>query len=267
MRTYPDLYRIRYDSIAVSHGKRYFDQFETERKLFKQEVVVTEKIDGSQLAVGWKSDRPYLQGKNSHITEFDKRQAYAGAWDWAWTNLDKIEKLKGYLVFGEWAKVQHNLPYDSLPDWFVAFDVWDAKNKRFMDYDAMTKFVKDVGFAITPLLYRGRIKKDALLDIVRFQKSNYLSTEVLENTKFSLEEKHECKFIHHKGQTLERFLDGKVYMEGCVLKPIRGPKFTTVKKTTYWTNSAKLVVQEFLDEFLPDVHWTSSRKRLNKKSE
>lgn len=264
MLEYPNLLRIRYGHIAPAFGKRYFDEIGKEKDLFRGEMIVTEKVDGSQLAVGWKNDKPYIQGKNSHIAEFDKRKAYHGTWSWVWENIAKVEMLKGYLVFGEWLRVQHSLPYDDLPDWFVAFDVWDYENGKFMNWDAVTEFCKRVGFATVPELFRGKLKKEDLPTLVEGRRSQFSSSDILEKTRFNLEDRHEIQFSECKGKTTERFSDGRIFMEGCVVRPLQGPKFQTTKKTTYWTNCAKMVVQEFLDEFEENAHWTSTRMKENR---
>ena len=223
-------------------------------------------LHNSQLAVGWKNDAPYVQGKNSHLVEFDKRKAYHGVWSWIWDNVTKVEFMKGYLVFGEWLRVQHSLPYDSLPDWFAVFDIWDYKNAKFMNWDSVVEFCHERGLTTVPGLFRGKLKKDDLLRLVEGRKSNFSSSDILDRTRFGLEDRHEIQFSVCNGKTTERFSDGRIFMEGCVVRPLQGPKFQTTKKTTYWTNCAKMVAQEFLDGFEENAHWTSTRMKENRLS-
>jgi len=254
MFQYPNLLRIRYDHIAPAIQKRYF---ENPKDVFSQEVVVTEKVDGSQMAVGCKGNDgiPYLQGKNSHIGMDDKRKAYYGAWSWAWAHQAMIQKLKGYLAFGEWVRVQHSLPYDELPDWWIGFDVYDLKNKRFLAPLQAIKFLKEIGFATVPVLHVGKIKQQDVLKLVEGRKSNFLSFFDLQKTAFSAEELEQIR--------RERFADGKAFMEGCVIKSKDQPKFSG----DYWSNCGKVVTREFLDCFSEDSHWTSERMRENKLKE
>lgn len=263
MIEYPDLLRIRYDHISPAHGKRYFDEIGSYKDLFKQEVVVTEKVDGSQMAVGWKNDQPYIQAKNSHIPQMDKRKAYYGVWSWAWKNITRFEKLKGHLVFGEWVRVQHSLPYDDLPDWFIAFDVWDNIESKFLDFEEGQRFASSIGFSTIPVIYRGYLKYPELPELVEARKSNFSTSQLVDKTKFDDEERFHIRNYKVGDRWVERFADGNIFMEGCVVKPTHRPRFEKKKKTTYWTNSAKLVVQEFLDEFEEDSHWTSHRMREN----
>jgi hypothetical protein len=196
----------------------------------------------------------------------DKRYAYHGAWSWAWKNIDRIERIKGKLVYGEFLKIMHTCPYDSLPDWFVAFDCWDMINKKWMDYKQFEKFVDDIGFAHVPILYEGRIKYRDLPDLVEHKKSNFSTSKVLTETRFTAEEQAKILNARNRGKPIRRFENGIVAMEGCVIKPAHGPKTRTINKTTVWTNCAKLVVNGFLDELDADADWMTKNFRENKLS-
>lgn len=257
MNKYPKHYRIRYDHISVAYGKRYL---EDPRPLFRQkDLVLLEKLDGSQVGVGFKNGVPYLQGRNSHIPLGDKRKAYAKIWSWAWKNLEKIQQLQGYLLYGEFLRVQHNLPYDDLSDWVVFFDVYDMKKKRFIDTMVALDFIRDIGFEPCPVIYEGRVKYDELPGLVEQRKPAFLTHTELAKTRFTSTERAVI-------QAHDRFPDGRVYMEGCVVKPRASLKFAPVKSSVYWSNCAKFVSNEFLDCFSPDSHWTSERVRENKLS-
>lgn len=259
MHKYPKLLRIPYDHVMVSKGKRYHPKPKTFFK-GKIELSVTEKVDGSLVGVGYKGGMPYLQGKNTHIPQGDKRKAYYGIWSWAWKNLEKIQNLKGYIIFGEWMRVQHNLPYDHLPDWFIGFDVYEIKTKRFFDINSAHDFMEDIGFSHVPIIYEGKVAYEELPDLVQGQKSFFATTTDLFDMRFG---EDEIKQIKHANSG-ERFEDNKIYMEGCVIKPYHNPKYQIDKKTMWWQNCAKFVSQEFLDEFEEDCHWTSHRMRENK---
>lgn len=36
-----------------------------------------------------------------------------------------------YILYGEWCAARHTVTYDALPDWFLAYDVYDTKEGRF----------------------------------------------------------------------------------------------------------------------------------------
>lgn len=261
MKELPDLYRIRYDHILPEHAKRYVNN---PKKIFKQDCIITEKIDGSSLGIGFKNGSPYLQGKHSHIPMNDKRYAYYGAWSWAWENIEKIEQLKGKLLYGEWSRIMHTCAYDNLPDWFIAFDCWDMINKKWMDYWQFRKLVDKLDFAHAPLLHEGKIKYNELPSLVENRRSTFSTSKKLSETRFSPEEQDRILNARSMGKPIKRFEDGIITMEGCVIKPKQNPKTETINKTTIWTNCAKLVVNGFLRELDADADWVTKNFRENK---
>ena len=53
--------------------------------------------------------------------------------EWLATREDELFDALGshLMLFGEWCAAQHSLDYDTLPDWFMAFDVYDRREQRF----------------------------------------------------------------------------------------------------------------------------------------
>lgn len=179
MRKY-ELFRIPHQQIKIS-DKRYLNKHELER-LFKGKVHLEEKLDGSQMGISWKGGAPYVQTKNSHLLENDRRIAFKGAWRWVWAHIEQVERLRGFTVFGEWLYIQHNLHYDVLPSFFIAFDVWDNKQGKYLDLNNKSKFLADRGFQQAPLLWSGRLNPDVVFEILTGEhyQSRFSSSESVE---------------------------------------------------------------------------------------
>lgn len=43
---------------------------------------------------------------------------------------------QGYILYGEWLQITHTVLYDALPDWFIAFDLYDIQSARFLSTQA-----------------------------------------------------------------------------------------------------------------------------------
>jgi len=180
MKEYYNLLRLRFNHIQINTGKRYID-VNLEKDLFKsKELVAEEKIDGSQTAIGWKSGKPYAQARSGHLPDFDKRVAFDGFWSWIWANVEKIERTKGHLVFGEWMKPMHSVLYDDLPDFFIAFDVYNLKSGKYLNFDEKTKFLTVCGISQIPVLHIGKIRKEDVPNLVDGKKSSFSLTENME---------------------------------------------------------------------------------------
>jgi hypothetical protein len=60
------------------------------------------------------------------------------------------------MLFGEWCFAVHSVRYDALPDWFLAFDVYDREAGRFWSAERRDVLVHELGLARVPELARGR---------------------------------------------------------------------------------------------------------------
>jgi len=119
--------------------------------------LVQEKVDGSNLGIGFNGDgSPYLQTRgqvadphtmNIYSTSQERNVKYAI--QWAWEHLEQIQKLPPtWMVYGEWMRYRHTVPYYELPDWFIAFAVHDGE-KFLLPQDTLV-FLRGLGFRVPP---------------------------------------------------------------------------------------------------------------------
>lgn len=76
----------------------------------------------------------------------------------------------------------HGMEYDSLPEWFLAFDIYIPEEKKFLDSFIAEKHLKNAGFCTVPTLKSVK---------------NYQELEILANEKscFSSKEKREGVYV------------------------------------------------------------------------
>ncbi|GFI08789.1 MAG: RNA ligase family protein [Lachnospiraceae bacterium] len=145
-------------------------------QLLSQEVYVEEKIDGANLGISFGGDGKLLfQNRGSILYPPLEGQ---------WAILEKwVEKYEEamfeyladrYILFGEWCYVTHSIYYDSLPDWFVGFDVFDKKSYRFLSVKNRNQIMKQIGICFVPALGQGIFKIEQLKGF--FGKSQYSSS-------------------------------------------------------------------------------------------
>lgn len=122
--------------------------------LLKGHVTIDEKIDGGVLGLAWSGDAPLVVGKHSMVNYDVSSKKFYGLGQWIYENYEKISEIPlGWIVYGEWMRARHNIPYDSLPDYFVGFDVWNGH--KFFDIIERSTFLRDIGFAEVPFIYSG----------------------------------------------------------------------------------------------------------------
>ncbi len=78
-----------------------------------------------------------------------------------------IETLSpGWILFGEWCFAKHSIYYDKLPDWFLAFDVFDMANHEFLSTIRRNKVAESLGLATVPRLAAGRFNRNEILELI-----------------------------------------------------------------------------------------------------
>lgn len=135
--------------------KKCFTEEEV-RILLKGHVTFDEKIDGGVLGLAWEG-APLAVGKH-HMINYDisSKKKFYGLRQWIYENYEKIAEIPlGWIVYGEWMRSQHNIPYIDLPDYFIGFDIWDGDKRRFLNCIDRTLFLDALGFAKVPTIYSG----------------------------------------------------------------------------------------------------------------
>ncbi|NKC14499.1 MAG: DNA ligase [Gammaproteobacteria bacterium] len=144
------------------------------------DVVVEEKVDGANLGISLHDTGTLrVQNRGQYL-----EQPYAG----------QFSRLRGWLamyqtgllsiltpdltLFGEWCAARHSVGYDRLPDWFVAFDVYDRRAEGFWDTERRDAIVANAGLHSVAILTRGRFALQALRSLLDSAPSAYRSGSV-----------------------------------------------------------------------------------------
>src|SRR5574343_518701 len=101
--------------------------------LLQHAVVVEEKLDGANMGISFSSEAVlHVQNRGQYLNKPYGGQ-FSRLYEWlAIREGDLFDALGDRLIlFGEWCAAQHSLDYETLPDWFLAFDVYDRDEQRF----------------------------------------------------------------------------------------------------------------------------------------
>lgn len=134
-------------------GKKCLTEAEV-NVLLDGHTVFEEKVDGGIVGIAWDGEKHLAIGKHSMISPYDNSKKFYGLNGWIYQNYEKIQKIpKGWIIFGEWLRAKHNIFYNNLPDYFIAFDIWDGY--RYLDLHNRSDMLHKLGFAEVPLIYSG----------------------------------------------------------------------------------------------------------------
>jgi ATP-dependent RNA circularization protein (DNA/RNA ligase family) len=125
--------------------------------LLQTGVVVEEKLDGANL--GFSIDAQgqlQVQNRGQYLTEpytgqFSRLVSWLGQHRHGLA--DHLDS--GLILFGEWCAARHSLDYQTLPDWFLVFDVYERTQQQFWSTQRRNALAEKLGLAHVPELFRG----------------------------------------------------------------------------------------------------------------
>jgi RNA ligase-like protein len=144
------------------------------------EVLVEEKVDGANLGISLTPDgRLRAQSRGNYLAPGKSHAQWNLLWPWLGQRQAALEDgLRGDLIlFGEWCYARHSVSYDTLPDWFLAFDIFEIQSKRFWSVERRNQWTKDRDIVPVPQLRRGRFQKNQLPALMGQSKVGHVPME------------------------------------------------------------------------------------------
>ena len=165
--------------LAVLHGVSIRSDkvlSEREREIFlSHSLIVEEKIDGANLCIYFdRIGSIQLLNRSYHL-----REPFSGQWGklthWLSEKVNILFDILGdeRVLFGEWCYARHSVTYDRLPDWFIAFDVFDKSAERFWSVSKRNELLMQSSISHVPEIGRGLFnlfELEQLLSQSRFSK-------------------------------------------------------------------------------------------------
>ncbi|MEX1214731.1 RNA ligase family protein [Saccharospirillum sp.] len=171
---FPHTPHITWLGKGMPRGDKVLASHEVE-VLLSGKVRVEEKLDGANLGISLGTDGALrAQNRGQYLLEpFIGQFSRLGSWlaqhQWALT-----EKLNSDLIlFGEWCAAKHSLDYESLPDWFLVFDVYDRRAGRFWSSARRNSLAAKLELSVVPSVYEGSASLPALKKILATSTSRY----------------------------------------------------------------------------------------------
>lgn len=164
-RKYAKTYRIPVPQFDVK-GKLFLSGPEI-RLLLAGRVIIEEKMDGANTGIIRHKKGFHLQKRGSLVGQSEHEQ-FNFFHHWANVlNYDRIMEVPpGHLIYGELCYAVHHLFYDSLPDYFLVFDIYKFKGGKWLNRSERDEFCQYYGFFQVPLITEGYFDKEELIDLM-----------------------------------------------------------------------------------------------------
>jgi ATP-dependent RNA circularization protein (DNA/RNA ligase family) len=133
-------------------------------ELMRRPASIEEKLDGACLGISAGEDGALrAQNRGSYLEPGGPPQ-FRRLWPWLAERQVALEEAlgQGLILFGEWCFARHTAAYDALPDWFLAFDVYEREAGRFWSRERRDELARKAGIATVPLLATGSFDRPGI---------------------------------------------------------------------------------------------------------
>ena len=127
-----------------------------EIKLFLgQSIIVEEKIDGANLGIYINKNYEILVQNRSHYvnSSYHPQFKILDKWIHQHTNdLLNILEIDNEILYGEWMYFKHSIHYTDLPDYFLAYDIFNITLGTFISREKLNERLKDTSIQQVPII-------------------------------------------------------------------------------------------------------------------
>lgn len=123
------------------------------------DVVIEEKLDGANVGLSVDFDGTLrVQNRGSFLSWDSIHPQFKPLPRWLAEHSEVLTAglRHGLILFGEWCYAKHSISYTKLPDWFIAFDVYDRNAGEFWSSQRRDVLARRLGLAVVPRLAAGR---------------------------------------------------------------------------------------------------------------
>lgn len=140
---------------------------------FANPVHVEEKVDGANIGFSLSSAGEIRAQNRGNYIDHTAHKQFQPLRQWIKNHEDSLFEMlhEGRMLFGEWCYATHTIPYCKLPDWFLAFDIYDLSSGKFLGRDQRHDLLKGTDIAEVPYLGRMRINKQTIVEMLSEQQS------------------------------------------------------------------------------------------------
>lgn len=135
------------------------------------QLHLEEKVDGANLGISITEDWKIVFQNRSHYVTYETSSQFKGlkAWQDAHCgDLFMILEPNRHILYGEWCYAKHSIHYTELPNYFLAFDIFDKVKNKFYSREKFYQVMNRTGIPVVPLVAK-----------VKFGNKNELHDELM----------------------------------------------------------------------------------------
>lgn len=143
---------------------KHLDEAESLRFIADGSLIVEEKIDGTNVGIHFNEAGELVLQCRGHIVAEGMHPQYDLFKQWAAVKRHALQERLGtqFILFGEWVYARHSIAYRRLPHYFFEFDVYDKRQKAFLDLNRRLRLLEGAGIRTVPVLHSGSLQRTDL---------------------------------------------------------------------------------------------------------
>jgi len=119
-------------------------------------VIVEEKVDGANLGISLCpfSGQVMVQNRSHYITQGEHSQ-FSMIPAWIEEHRGELTRILGegdLIIYGEWLAARHSIPYQKLPGYFVAFDIYCKSTGKFFSRRRFHSTLQNTRIPVVPVI-------------------------------------------------------------------------------------------------------------------
>ena len=121
-------------------------------------VAMEEKVDGANLGISVDPETMQFRVQNrSHFVNSKTHRQFGTLDSWLSEHSEGLFEVLGsepgcYVLFGEWLYATHSIAYTRLPDYFLAFDLYDREASKFLSWRERNRRLEGTGIHTVRLI-------------------------------------------------------------------------------------------------------------------
>lgn len=124
-------------------------------------LVVEEKVDGANCGISFdENGQLLLQSRGHYLLGGHRERHFNLLKTWANTHSSIFHDVLGnqFVMYGEWMYAKHTVFYDSLPHYFMEFDIFDRSRGVFLSTVSRRELLKGLPIMPVPVLFEGGLQ-------------------------------------------------------------------------------------------------------------
>ncbi|WP_373546219.1 RNA ligase family protein [Chamaesiphon sp.] len=141
-------------------------------------VVIEEKVDGANAAISFDAQgQLLLQSRGHYLTGGSRERHFNLFKQWTHSHYAALWDVLGdrYILYGEWLYAKHTVFYDSLPHYFLEYDLLDRSGNQFLSTAARRQLLQGLALASVPVLLEGKLRSHQQL-VSLLQQSHFIGS-------------------------------------------------------------------------------------------